>query len=69
MRTSCPHLSASCAYCLVAEGNPLTDWYHLVSSDWQRVPAEGESVIEWATSENEVAEEEWEDFVLEDLEV
>ena len=62
-------LPGSCAYRLVAEGKPLPAWHHLVCGDRQRIHREGESVIAWATSEEAVAENEWDDFVLEDFEM
>lgn len=58
-------LPDSCAYRLVAEGQSLPDWHHLVSGDQQTIHQQGYSVCNWAVSEDEVSEDEWFDLVIE----
>lgn len=60
-------LPATCAYRLLNEGKPLNDWHPLVSGDPQTVHTAGISVRGWTVPEFEVAEEDWEDFIIEDL--
>ena len=60
-------LPATCAYRLRAEGKPLQDWHHLISGDPESVHRAGVSVRGWTVSELTVAEEEWEDYIIEDL--
>jgi uncharacterized cysteine cluster protein YcgN (CxxCxxCC family) len=56
----------TCAYRLVAEGRELADWHPLISGDPESVHAAGVSMRGRMTAEYEVAEEDWEDFVLEE---
>lgn len=44
-------LPRTCAYRLVAEGEPLPDWHYLVCGDHEAVHEAGESVREWTISE------------------
>lgn len=60
-------LPATCAYRLLNEGKPLNDWHPLVSGDPQTVHTAGISVRGWTVPEFEVAEEDWEDYIIEDL--
>ncbi|MEY8118327.1 YcgN family cysteine cluster protein [Falsihalocynthiibacter sp. BN13B15] len=60
-------LPATCAYRLLHEGKPLNDWHPLVSGDPQTVHTAGISVRGWTIPEFEVAEEDWEDYIIEDL--
>ncbi|MFV0245314.1 MAG: YcgN family cysteine cluster protein [Qingshengfaniella sp.] len=57
----------TCAYRLLHEGRPLPDWHPLLSGDGETVHAAGQSVRGWTTPEFEVAEDDWEDYIIEDL--
>ncbi|TKW66967.1 MAG: YcgN family cysteine cluster protein [Paracoccus denitrificans] len=60
-------LPATCAYRLRHEGKPLHDWHYLISGDPDAVHRAGVSVRGWTVSEAEVPEEDWEDYIIEDL--
>ena len=60
-------LPATCAYRLRHEGRPLYDWHHLISGDPESVHQAGASVRGWTVSEVSVDEEDWEDYIIEDL--
>lgn len=50
-------MPATCAYRLVANGEPLPDWHHLICGDRERVHSDGPSMRGEVVSEDEV---EWE---------
>ena len=60
-------LPRTCAYRLRADGEPLFDWHPLISGDPESVHAAGVSVRGWTVPEFEVPEEDWEDYIIEDL--
>ena len=60
-------LPATCAYRLRHEGKPLYDWHYLISGDPEAVHRAGVSVRGWTLSEAEIPEEDWEDYIIEDL--
>ncbi len=60
-------LPATCAYKLRAEGRPLADWHPLVSGDPDSVHRAGISMRGRVVSEADVPEEDWEDYIIEDL--
>ncbi|MFN6952201.1 MAG: YcgN family cysteine cluster protein [Albidovulum sp.] len=60
-------LPSTCAYRLRFEGRPLPDWHPLITGDPASVHAAGQSVRGWAVPEFDVAEEDWEDHIIEDL--
>lgn len=60
-------MPSTCAYRLLHEGKPLYDWHPLVSGDPESVHAAGQSVRGWTVPEFEVAEEDWEEHIIEDL--
>jgi uncharacterized cysteine cluster protein YcgN (CxxCxxCC family) len=60
-------LPATCAYKLLHEGRPLYDWHPLISGTAESVHAAGESVQGWTIPEYEVDEDDWEDYIIEDL--
>ena len=60
-------LPATCAYRLRAEGRPLYEWHPLVSGDAESVHRAGASVRGWTVSEVSLSEDDWEDYIIEDL--
>lgn len=54
----------SCAYRLVAEGQDLPDWHHLVCGDRERVHTEGHSIMGRTKSEDTVLEEDQIDWIV-----
>ncbi|MEM6763012.1 MAG: YcgN family cysteine cluster protein, partial [Pseudomonadota bacterium] len=57
-------LPDTCAYRVVAEGRPLAWWHPLVSGDAETVHDAGISVMGRVVSEDHVAVEEYEDFIV-----
>ena len=60
-------LPSTCAYRLRAEGKPLYDWHYLISGDRESVHRAGASVRGWTVSELSVTEDDWDDYIIEDL--
>ena len=60
-------LPETCAYRLVANGQPLPDWHPLVSGDAQSVHKVGLSVKGRVISEMQVNLDDLEDYLIEDL--
>ena len=60
-------LPSTCAYRLRHEGKALFDWHYLISGDRQTVHRAGVSVRGWTVSEAQIPEEDWEDYIIEDL--
>lgn len=60
-------MPSTCAYRLLYEGKPLFDWHPLISGDPESVHRAGQSVRGWTTPEFEVDEDDWEDYIIEDL--
>lgn len=60
-------LPATCAYRLRHEGKPLQKWHYLISGDRETVHQAGVSVRGWTVSELSVTEDDWEDYIVEDL--
>lgn len=60
-------LPATCAYRLRTEGKPLYDWHYLISGDRESIHRAGASVQGWTVSEVSVSEDDWEDYIIEDL--
>ena len=60
-------LPATCAYRLRAEGKPLYSWHHLISGDPESIHRAGASVRGWTVSELAVTEDDWDQYVIEDL--
>jgi uncharacterized cysteine cluster protein YcgN (CxxCxxCC family) len=56
-------LPSTCAYRLVAAGEPLPDWHYLVCGDREAVHRAGQSVAGWTISETDAGE--LEDHILE----
>jgi uncharacterized cysteine cluster protein YcgN (CxxCxxCC family) len=60
-------MPGTCAYRLRFDNKPLPDWHYLISGDRETVHTEGQSVRGWTVPEFEVPEEEWDQYVIEDL--
>ncbi|MRI32364.1 YcgN family cysteine cluster protein [Endozoicomonas sp. OPT23] len=58
-------LPETCAYRLIAKGEPLREWHPLVSGNKQSIHDSGVSVRKIAIEESRVAEEDWEDHLIE----
>jgi hypothetical protein len=56
----------TCAYRLIHEGRPLYDWHPLISGRADSVHHAGVSVRGITVPEFEVAEEDWEDHLIEE---
>ncbi|MFL4470319.1 YcgN family cysteine cluster protein [Tateyamaria armeniaca] len=56
----------TCAYRLLHEGRPLFDWHPLISGTPETVHAAGVSMRGRTLSEFDVADEDWEDHVIEE---
>ncbi|WP_343081077.1 YcgN family cysteine cluster protein [Ostreiculturibacter nitratireducens] len=67
IKTSAYWMPSTCAYRLRLEGKPLFDWHPLISGDPDSVHKAGQSVQGWTVPEYEVPDEEWEDYIIEDL--
>ena len=57
----------TCAYRLRFEGKPLEPWHYLISGSRETVHEAGMSVQGWTVSEAEIPEDDWQDYVIEDL--
>ncbi|MBC7155498.1 MAG: YcgN family cysteine cluster protein [Rhodobacteraceae bacterium] len=58
-------MPATCAYRRLYEGKPLPEWHPLITGDPDSVHRAGASVRGWTVPEYEVAEEDWEDHIIE----
>ena len=56
----------TCAYRLVYEGKPLFDWHPLISGTAETVHAAGVSMRDRTVSEFDVADEDWEDHIIDE---
>ncbi|MEM7242292.1 MAG: YcgN family cysteine cluster protein [Pseudomonadota bacterium] len=57
----------SCAYRLLYEGNPLPEWHPLIMGDKSAMHQNGHSMHSRTIAEFDVAEEDQEDYVIEDM--
>ncbi|HWL55723.1 MAG TPA: YcgN family cysteine cluster protein [Paracoccus sp. (in: a-proteobacteria)] len=60
-------LPATCAYRLRAEGKPLFPWHYLISGDRESIHQAGISIRGRTVSELTVTEDDWDDYIIEDL--
>ena len=60
-------MPSTCAYRLLSQKKPLPDWHYLVSGSRETVHLVGMSVQGWTVPEFEIDEDDWEDFIIEDL--
>ncbi|MBY5931660.1 YcgN family cysteine cluster protein [Tateyamaria omphalii] len=56
----------TCAYRLVYEGKPLFDWHPLISGTAETVHAAGVSMQGRTVSEFDVADDDWEDHIIDE---
>jgi uncharacterized cysteine cluster protein YcgN (CxxCxxCC family) len=56
----------TCAYKRLWQGRPLPDWHPLLTGDPETVHASGVSMRDKTVSEFEVADEDWEDHIIDD---
>jgi len=59
-------IPGTCAYRLVYEGKPLFDWHPLISGTAETVHTANVSMRGRTVSEFEVADEDWEDHIIEE---
>src|SRR5690606_3007782 len=64
-----PCLPPSCAYKRVHEGKPLAGWHPLLSGDHQAIHHAGRSVRNFAVSETMIAEEDWQDNLIDLMDI
>ena len=57
----------SCAYRLRYEGKPLEPWHYLISGSAETIHEAGQSVRGWTVSEGTIPEDDWDQYVIEDL--
>ena len=60
-------MPATCAYRLLAEGEPLPRWHYRVCGDREAVHRAGASMRGQTVPEYEVPEDEWEDRIIEGI--
>lgn len=60
-------MPATCAYRLLAENRPLPEWHPLVSGRKESVIEADISIKDKAISENDVAESDWPEYIVERL--
>jgi uncharacterized protein len=60
-------LPQTCAYRLLHEGKPLLEWHPLLTGDPQSVHDAGMSVRGWTIPEYEVDEDDWEDYIIDEV--
>jgi uncharacterized protein len=56
----------TCAYRLIHEGRPLPDWHPLISGTAESVHAAGVSMRGRTVSEFDVADDDWEDHIIDE---
>jgi len=57
----------SCAYKLLWQGRDLPEWHPLLTGDPNSVHEAGVSVRGMTVSEAEIPEEEWENYIIEEI--
>jgi uncharacterized protein len=60
-------LPQTCAYRLLHEGKPLLEWHPLISGNPNSVHDAGMSVRGWTIPEYEVDEDDWEDYIIDEV--
>ena len=60
-------MPSTCAYRLIAENRPLPEWHPLVSGSKESVVEADISIKDKVISENDVAESDWPDYIVERL--
>lgn len=64
LREAARWMPRTCAYRLLAEGQPLPDWHPLLTGDPDSVHRAGVSVRGWTIPEDSVDEDDFEDHVI-----
>lgn len=59
-------MPSTCAYKLLYQGKPLPDWHPLLTGDRETTHSSGNSMRGRTVSEYEVAEDDWEDYIIEE---
>lgn len=60
-------MPTTCAYRLLYEGKALPEWHPLVTKDPQSTHKAKASVQGWTVPEWEISEDDWEDYIIEDM--
>ncbi|MCV6596905.1 MAG: YcgN family cysteine cluster protein [Mangrovicoccus sp.] len=60
-------MPSNCAYRLLYEGHELPQWHPLITGRADSTHEAGFSVQGWCVSEASLSEEDWEDYIIEDL--
>jgi uncharacterized protein len=60
-------LPRTCAYRLLHEGKSLPDWHPLLTGDPNSVHDAGMSVQGWTIPEYDVDEDDWEDYIIDEV--
>ena len=60
-------LPQTCAYRLLHEGKNLLEWHPLISGNPESVHDAGMSVRGWTIPEYEVDEDDWEDYIIDEV--
>ncbi len=60
-------LPQTCAYRLLHEGKPLQEWHPLLTGDPNSVHDAGMSVRGWTIPEYAVDEDDWEDYIIDEV--
>lgn len=60
-------MPTTCAYRLLFDGKPLPEWHPLITGDANSPKKAGISMVDRCIPEYEIDEEDWEDYIVKDL--